>query len=313
VQNVGELKTSSHLERVLLSGTFAVTAECGPPRSSDPEPVRRKGELLKDVVDAVNVTDNQTAVVRMSSVAACVLLREQGLSPVLQMTTRDRNRIALESDLLGAAALGLDTVLCLSGDHQRFGDHPGARNVYDIDSIQLVRVVRRMRDEGSLLNGKPLDRAPKWFIGAAANPFAEPLDLRVLRLAKKAAAGADFIQTQCVYDLARFRDFMARMVDQGLHERLHVLAGVMPLKSAGMARYVASSVPGISVPDAVIQRVADAGKGKAAAEGLGIAIETIQELREIPGVAGVHVMAVEWEEKVREIVAGAGLLPRPSR
>jgi methylenetetrahydrofolate reductase (NADPH) len=263
------------------------------------------------VVDAVNVTDNQTSVVRMSSVAACTVLRQSGLHPVLQMTTRDRNRIALQSDLLGAAALGLDTVLCLSGDHQHFGDHPGSRNVFDIDSIQLVQAVRRMRDEGVLINGEKLDKAPRFFVGAAANPFADPQQFRVLRLAKKAAAGADFIQTQCVYDMPRFRAFMKAVVEQGLHEKLAILAGVMPLKSVGMARYVAKSVPGMIVPDALVQRVADAGKANAAAEGIRIAIETIQELREIPGVRGVHVMAVEWEEKVREIVRGAGLLPRP--
>jgi methylenetetrahydrofolate reductase (NADPH) len=311
MQTPNSPKTSSHLEQVLASGAFAVTAECGPPRGSDPEPVRRKAGLLGGVVDAVNVTDNQTSVVRMSSVAACVVLRQAGLHPVLQITTRDRNRIALQSDLLGAAALGLDTVLCLSGDHQHFGDHAGSRNVYDIDSIQLVQAVRRMRDEGRLLSGKDLDAAPKFFIGAAANPFADPQRFRVLRLAKKALAGADFIQTQCVYDLPRFRAFMQGVVEQGLHEQLAILAGVMPLKSVGMARYVAKSVPGMSVPETLVQRLADAGKGNAAAEGIRIAIETIQELREIPGVRGVHVMAVEWEEKVNEIVQGAGLLPRP--
>jgi methylenetetrahydrofolate reductase (NADPH) len=312
VQTSSSPKTSSHLEQVLVSGAFVVTAECGPPRGSDPEPIRRKGEVLRGVVDAVNVTDNQTAVVRMSSVAACVVLRQMGLHPILQMTTRDRNRLALQSDLLGAAALGLDTVLCLSGDHQRFGDHPGARNVHDIDSIQLVQAVRRMRDEGHLSNGQKLDHAPKFFIGAAANPFADPQHFRALRLAKKAAAGADFIQTQCVYDMPRFRAFMQTVVDQGLHEQLAILPGVMPLKSLGMARYVARAVPGMMVPDALVQRVADAGKANAAAEGIKIAIETIHQLREIPGVRGVHIMAIEWEDGVREIVDGAGLLPRPS-
>jgi methylenetetrahydrofolate reductase (NADPH) len=312
VQAPSPPKTSSHLEQVLVSGAFAVTAECGPPRGCDSEPVRQKGEMLRAVVDGVNVTDNQTAVVRMSSVAASSVLRQMGLHPILQMTTRDRNRLALQSDLLGAAALGLDTVLCLSGDHQRFGDHPGARNVHDIDSLQLVQAVRRMREEGLLISGQKLDVAPRFFIGAAANPFADPQEFRVLRLAKKAAAGADFIQTQCVYDMPRMRAFMQAVVDQGLHEKLSILAGVMPLRSLGMARYVARSVPGMMVPDALVKRVADAGKAKAAAEGVKIAIETIQELREIPGVRGVHVMAIEWEEKVREIVDGAGLLPRPS-
>ena len=305
------MNTTSHLERVLAGGAFAVTSECGPPRGSNPEEIRKKGEILKGVVDAINVTDNQTSVVRMSSIAACSILKQMGLNPIMQMVTRDRNRIAIQSDLLGAFALGLDTMLCLSGDHQRFGDNPSAKNVYDIDSIQLIQTVRRMREEGKFINGEQIKDPPKYFIGAAANPFADPFEIRVPRLAKKVSAGVDFIQTQCIYNLDRFREFMTRVVDRGLHEKVKILAGVTPMKSVGMARYMAQSVPGMDVPEALINRLKEAGKGNAAKEGVKICIETIQQLKEIKGVAGVHVMAIEWEEKVREIAEGAGLLPRP--
>jgi len=288
-----------------------VTSECGPPRGANPEEIRKKGELLKGVVDAINVTDNQTSVVRMSSIAACAILKQMGLNPIMQMVTRDRNRIAIQSDLLGAYALGLNTMLCLSGDHQRFGDNPSAKNVYDIDSIQLIMTVRRMREDGKFINGEPIKDPPRYFIGAAANPFADPFEIRVPRLAKKVAAGVDFVQTQCIYNLERFREFMKRVVDRGLHEKVKILAGVTPMKSVGMARYMAQSVPGMDVPEAVINRLKEAGKGNAAKEGIKMCIESIQELKEIQGVAGVHIMAIEWEEKVREIVEGAGLVPRP--
>lgn len=305
------MKTASRLEKVLASGAFAVTSECGPPRGADPEVIRRKGEVLKGVVDAVNVTDNQTSVVRMSSIASCVILKEMGFDPIVQMTTRDRNRIALQSDILGAGALGLNNILCLSGDHQRFGDHPSAKNVYDIDSVQLIQTVRRMRDEGKFINGQEIKPAPKFFIGAAENPFADPFEIRVPRLAKKAAAGVDFIQTQCIYNLEKFRLWMKGVVDRGLHEKVKILAGVTPMKTVGMARYMKTSVPGMDVPDEIIDRLKGAPKGKVGEEGIKICIETIQQLKEIEGVAGVHIMAIEWEEKVREIAEGAGLLPRP--
>jgi len=303
--------TSSYLEKVLGNGGFAVTSECGPPRGINPDEIREKGELLKGVVDAINVTDNQTSVVRMSSIAACSILKQMGLNPIMQMVTRDRNRIAIQSDLLGAAALGLDTMLCLSGDHQRFGDNPSAKNVYDIDSIQLIKAVRGMRDEGKFINGDEIKDPPKFFIGAAANPFADPFEIRVPRLAKKAGAGVDFVQTQCIYNMDKFREWMKGVVDRGLHEKVKILAGVTPMKSVGMARYMSRSVPGMDVPDDIIKRLREAGKGNAATEGIKICVETIQELKEMEGVAGVHIMAIEWEEKVREIADAAGLLPRP--
>jgi len=305
------MKTASRLEKILESGTFAVTSECGPPRGSDPQVVREKGELLRGHVDAINVTDNQTSVVRMSSIAACVILKEMGLEPICQMTTRDRNRIALQSDLLGAAALGMNNLLCLSGDHQRFGDHPTSKNVYDIDSIQLIHAVYQMREEGKFINGEEIKVPPRFFIGAAANPFADPFAIRVPRLAKKAAAGVDFIQTQCIYNMDKFREWMKGVVDRGLHEKIKILAGVTPMKSVGMARYMKKSVPGMDVPDEVIKRLQGAGKGNAATEGIKFCVEQIQELKEMEGIAGVHLMAIEWEEKVPEMVKAAGLHPRP--
>jgi len=305
------MKTESRLEKVLEAGAFAVTSECGPPRGADPDVIREKGALLKGVVDAANITDCQTSVVRMSSLASCLILKEMGFDPILQMVTRDRNRIAIQSDILGAAALGINNILCLSGDHQRFGDHPQAKNVYDIDSIQLIMTVKKMRDEGKFLNDEELTKPPQLFIGAAANPFADPVDIRALRLAKKAAAGVQFIQTQCIFNLDRFGQWMREVVDMGLHEKVAILAGVTPLKSVGMGKYMKNLVPGMDVPDAIIERLKGVPKEQQSAEGIKICIETIQQLKEMEGVRGVHIMAIEWEEKVKEIAQGAALLPRP--
>jgi len=305
------MKTASNLERILTRGEFAVTSECGPPRGADPDVISKKGELLKGVVDAVNVTDCQTSVVRMSSISSCLILKEMGFDPILQMVTRDRNRIAIQSDILGAAALGINNILCLSGDHQRFGDHPQSKNVYDIDSVQLIMTVKKMRDEGKLLSGEELTKAPQLFIGAAANPFADPFEIRALRLAKKVAAGVEFIQTQCIYNLDRFETWIRQVLDLGLQEKVYILAGVTPLKSVGMARYMKNLVPGMDVPDTIIERLKGVPKERQGEEGIKICIETIQKVREMKGVSGVHIMAIEWEEKVREIADGAGLLPRP--
>jgi methylenetetrahydrofolate reductase (NADPH) len=285
--------------------------------------IRRKARLLKGVVDATNITDNQTAIVRMSSIASAVLALQEGVEPIVQMTCRDRNRLAMQSDLLGAYALGARNLLCLTGDHQSFGNHPTAKNVHDLDSIQLIRMVRDMRDEGRFQCGDEIKGVrPAFFIGAAENPFADPFDFRPYRLMKKIAAGVDFIQTQIILDIPRFREFMKRVVDMGLHEKVFILAGIGPLKSAGAARYMRDKVPGMRVRDEYVERMEAAVAGipkedkKARKEawereGIRIAIEQIQELREIPGVAGVHIMAIEWEEAVQPIVEGAGLLPRP--
>jgi methylenetetrahydrofolate reductase (NADPH) len=301
----------SKLRQVLTGGGFAITAECGPPRGSDAEIVRRKGELLKDAVDAVNVTDNQTAVVRMSSLAACVHLLGMGIEPVMQMVTRDRNRIALQSDIMGAYSLGIRNLLCLSGDHQSLGSQPESMNVFDIDSVNLVHSVRVMRDEGKDMSGFALVGAPQMFIGAAENPFADPLAYRVVRLAKKIDAGVDFIQTQCVYNLPRFKEWMRMAREEGLTDKVYIMAGITPLKSPGMAKYMRDKVAGIDVPDALIKRMEATPKEARAKEGIRIAQEMIAEIRQIPGVHGIHLMAIEWEHKVPEILEGTGLLPRP--
>ena len=318
------MKSGSRLEQILESGGFAVTAELGPPRGVEPKLVRKKAELLNDFVDAVNITDNQTAIVRLSSIAAGVLVNELGLEPVIQMVTRDRNRIALQSDLIGAAALGLKNVLCLSGDHQTFGDHPQAKNVHDIDSIQLINAFKNLRDEGRMISGKTIKNTPKIFIGAAANPFADPLTFRVRRLAKKIKAGADFIQTQAVFDVKRFKEWMAEVRDLGLHRKVHILAGVIPVKSVKLVQYMKENVAGVMIPDELVTRMTQSalgGKDAATAEsrpnrdeqvtGVEICLEIINQVKQIEGVHGIHIMAVGWEEIVPSVVEKAGLLPRP--
>jgi 5,10-methylenetetrahydrofolate reductase len=321
----------SSLERMLRAGHFAVTGELGPPQSADSDVIHKKAQLLKGNCDAVNITDNQTAIVRMSSIGAGTLVVQEGLEPIIQMTCRDRNRLAIQSDLLGAYALGMRNLLCLSGDHQNFGNHPTAKNVFDMDSVQLVQMVAAMRDEKIFQCGDAFKgQEPRFFVGAAAAPFADPIEFRPYRLAKKVQAGANFIQTQLIYDVPAFRTYMEKVRKLGLHEKVYILAGVGPLKSPGMARYMKNNVPGLWVPDEFIERMGQAGapwadipkdeltkedkKARSEAwkqEGINICIELVQQMREIEGVAGVHIMAIEWEEAVRPIVEGAGLLPRP--
>ena len=303
------MKSGSNLERLLESGQFVVTAEAGPPKGTSSKVVQRKGELLKHCCDALNVTDNQTAIVRMSSLSGCVLLKEMGVEPVLQMVVRDRNRLALQGDILGAAALGIRNVLCLSGDHQKFGNHPTAKGVYDIDSIQFIQMVKTMRDEHKFLNGEEISGDVPFFIGAAANPFADPFEFRVIRLAKKVSAGADFIQTQGIFDMPKFIEWMKMVRDRGLDEKTHILAGLIPIKSVGMARYMRNNVSGLSVPKEIIDRMADAKEPKE--EGVKICLETIEQLKEVDGIHGIHIMAVAWEDIVSRIVEEAGLMPRP--
>jgi len=303
------MKAGTNLEKVLESGGFAVTAEAGPPKGTSARVMLRKGELLRSCCDAVNVTDNQTAIVRTCSLAGCVLLKQQGVDPVMQMVTRDRNRIAIQSDILGAVALGIGNVLCLSGDHQKFGNHPSAKGVFDIDSIQLIQTLKDMRDEKKFICGEELSGEAPLFIGAVENPYADPFEFRVVRLAKKVRAGADFIQTQAVYDVAKFARWMEMVTDRGLDKQVHILAGVIPIRSAGMARYMRDYVSGVSVPDDIVTRMEDAKSARE--EGVRIVSEIIEQLKEIPGVHGIHIMAVGWEEIVPEIVEGAGLLPRP--
>jgi methylenetetrahydrofolate reductase (NADPH) len=302
-------QNKSNLQATLEAGKFAVTAEAGPPRGAKPEVVRQKAKILKGWVDACNVTDNQTSVVRMCSLAACKILLDEGLESVMQMVCRDRNRIAAQSDMLGAAALGISNLLCLSGDHQIFGDHPQAKNVFDLDSIQLLQIARQMRDESKFAGGKEVDGSPNLYLGAAANPFADPFKIQVPRLAKKVAAGAQFIQTQCIFNMDKFKEWMKGVRDRGLHEQTHILAGITPIKSAAMAEYMATKVAGMDVPAAVIERIKGVEKKKQKQEGIKLAVETIQQLKEVEGVQGVHIMAIEWEEAVPEIVK-AGVGPR---
>ncbi len=305
------MKSNSRLEKVLDSGAFAVTGELGPPASANAEVIRQKAKHLLGNVDAVNVTDGQTAVVRMSSWASCLIGKEMGLEPIVQMTCRDRNRIALQMDVLGIAALGINNMLCLTGDHQVFGNHPMAKGVYDLDSMQLIKIVKDMRDEKRFQCGDEIDVEPRLYVGAAANPFADPFEYRVFRLAKKAAAGADFIQTQIIYNVPKFAKWMEAVRDQGLDQKVKILAGVAPIKSIGAARYMQNKVPGMDVPEPIIERLKGVPKEDVKKEGIKQCIDIINEVRAIKGVAGIHLMAIEWEEAVPEIVEGAGLLPRP--
>ncbi len=313
------MKCGSRLERLIAGGEFVVTAELGPPMGASLEAVDRKAEFLRGNVDAINVTDNQTAVVRMSSASVAIRLVQLGLEPIMQMTARDRNRIAIQSEWLGAAAWGVQNCLCITGDHQSFSragkllGHPGSKNVYDMDSIQLVRTLRIMRDEHRFQGGDPLEEGMpcRMLVGAAWTPLGDPIPFRVTRLAKKIAAGAEFIQTQGVYDMDAFRQQMKKVVDRGLHERAAIMVGIIVPKSAGMLKYMNKAVAGVSVPEEIINRF-DGKKGsKAHAEGIAVTAELIQQAREIEGVRGVHIMAIEWEEKIPEIVTAAGLLPRP--
>ncbi|TFH37941.1 MAG: methylenetetrahydrofolate reductase [Anaerolineales bacterium] len=316
-------KSGSNLERVLRAGHFAVTAELGPPQNADSAVIREKAKLLKGYCDAVNITDNQTAIVRMSSIGAGTIVVQEGLEPIIQMTCRDRNRLAIQSDLMGAYALGMRNLLCLTGDHQSFGNHPTAKNVHDLDSISLIQMAVQMRDGHCFQCGDEIKGIePRFFVGAAANPFGDPFDWRPFRLGKKAQAGADFIQTQLIYNVPRFEEYMAKVRELGLHKQLYILAGVGPLKSPGMARYMRDQVPGLDVPSEFVDRMLAVTEGmdpedkKARAqawrqEGIQIAIELIGQMQKIEGVAGVHVMAIEWEQAMKPIVEGAGLYPRP--
>ncbi|MFN4131891.1 MAG: methylenetetrahydrofolate reductase, partial [Caldimicrobium sp.] len=305
------MEVKSHLQNVLESGHFAVTAEIGPPRNADGEVIKKKAKLLKGYVDAVNITDCQTAVVRVSSFASAIFLLSEGLEPVMQMTCRDRNRIGIQADLLGASALGIKNLLCLTGDHPKFGNHPQAKPVFDLDSIQLLNLVKGMI-EGKFDNGEEIKgKRPYFFLGAAENPFADPFEFRPFRLAKKIKAGARFIQTQIIYNVEKFRKFIEKCRDLGLLEQVYILGGVTPPKSLGMAKYMKYHVPGLEVPDEIIKRLGGAKDQRE--EGIEIAVDIIEQLKEIPGVRGVHIMAIEWEEAVPEIVKRAGLYPRVSQ
>jgi len=299
----------SNLQKVLESGQFVVTGELGPPKSAERKTIEHHGEMLRGFVDAFNLTDNQTAIVRTSSIASGAILAQMGLDPIIQITCRDRNRIGIQSDVLGAVALGIKNILCIQGDHAKFGNEPGARNVNDLDSMQLIQALKRMRDEQSFVGGEKLEAPIDIFIGAVENPFADPFEYRAYRLAKKVEAGADFIQTQAIFDMDRFERWMDKVREMGIHKRVPILAGVIPIKSVGAANYMKNNVAGMIVPDALLERVKGAPDKKE--EGVRICVEMIEHLKTVDGVAGVHIMAVAWEEIVPEIVTRAGLLPRP--
>jgi methylenetetrahydrofolate reductase (NADPH) len=298
------------LHAAIASGRFVVTAELDPPRGADAERVRRKARVLRDWVDAANVTDNQGASVRLASWAGCVIAREEGLEPVMQVQCRDRNRMAMQSDLLGAAAAGIPNVLLLTGDHFRFGDHPEAKPVFDLDSVQLVWTARTMRDEGKLLSGRTLSPRPRWLIGAVENPFSPPQRFRAERLGKKVAAGAQFVQTQYVFDVPQMKAFVAQCAGLGLTDRCAVIAGVGPIRSPrALARML--EIPGISIPAEVVRRLEAVPEDRFFEESVALCVEIVTELRGVPGIAGVHIMAFGREEVVPEIMERAGLERRP--
>jgi methylenetetrahydrofolate reductase (NADPH) len=308
-QDLGAPKTGSRLESLFRRGEFVVTAELGPPKSASAQTITHHTEALRQYCDGFNITDNQSASVRLSSIAAAVHILRHGGNPIIQVTCRDRNRIAIQSDLLGAYSMGIDNVVCLSGDHQCFGNHPGAKNVYDIDSIQLIAMVRKMRDEKRLLCGEEMNAEPRFYIGAVENPFSDPLELRVMRLAKKVKAGAEFIQTQAVFDIERFEQWMSLVRAAGLDRKVNILAGVLPVKSLRMIQYMKERVAGMIIPDRLVRRMADAENQQA--EGVAISVDIIGRLRQVAGIKGIHIMPVGWEAILPEIVTRAGLLPRP--
>ncbi|MHC4169679.1 MAG: methylenetetrahydrofolate reductase [Planctomycetota bacterium] len=304
------MKSAGRLEKVLTAGEFAVTAELGPPQNANPEAIKKKAQHCIGNVEGANITDNQTAIVRMSSIAAGAIALSCGVEPIIQMVCRDRNRLAMQADILGAAALGIQNLLCLSGDHQTFGNHPDAKNVYDVDSMQLIAMVRTMRDDKQFLCGDEIkEHEPKLFIGAVANPFADPFEFRVMRLAKKIDAGADFIQTQCIFDMKKFADWMKMVVDEGLHKKTYILAGLTPVRSHKALKYMKNNVAGMSIPDELITRMESAEDKKE--EGVKVCVEMIEQIKSMEGVSGIHLMPIGWESITPTILERAGLLPRP--
>jgi len=307
------MKTQSNLERVLAAGHFAVTAEVAPPQNAELEIVRQKLDLIKGYVDAFNVPDGQAAVVMMASWAVCLAGINEALDPIVHMTCRDRNRIALQMDILGISAFGVNNILCLSGDPISFGDHLEAKAIFDLDSVQLIRMVKRLRDEKKFDNGKlVVGKEPRLFIGAVTNPFAEPLEREFERLKDKVVAGADFIQTQPVYNIDRFNKWLELVRKEEIHKTTKILAGITPITSAAAARYMKTKVPNTDIPDAIIDQLRQSrNKEEAAEKGIMIAVETINQLKGMEGVGGVHIMTLQREETVSKICKAAGLYPRP--
>ena len=309
---MSDAASRSGLERLLRTGQFVVTCELATTDSADPASVYRLADMLRDRVDAVNCTDNSAAHPHICGLAAARLLLDRGVEPILQLACRDRNRLALQADLLGAAALGIRNIVAMTGDDVAAGDHPEAKPIYDVDSMHLLRIARIMRDSGTYLSGRKLDDPPQVFIGAVENPFAPPFEYRPLRLGKKIEAGAEFVQSQIVFNMERMRTFMARAGELGLLSKVFLLAGVYVLRSARAARYLRDQVPGIDVPDDVIARMEGTPADEQAEEGIRIALEIIEQLRDIPGIAGLHLMSIRGEEAILRVVERAGLLPRPA-
>lgn len=305
-----QIRAGSRLELTLAAGHFAVTAELSPPKSANAAIVRKKADAMLGYVDGCNVTDNQRGVAHLSSFAACLIAMERGLEPVLQISCRDRNRLAIQSDLLGAAAVGMKNVLLLTGDHMVYGDQPNAKPVYDLDSVSALGVARRMRDEAKFLNGVAIKTPPKLFLGGAFHPGLDPIDLQILRTEKKIRAGADYFQGQAIYDVKRFREYMRRIVDRGLHERAYFLPGILLFKSPKVAQFLREKVPGVNLPDDIYHRMMQAKDPEE--EGIRIGVELVEAFRETPGVHGVHLMAVNWEESYPEVLRRCGLYPRPA-
>ena len=298
----------SNLQKTLEAGHFSVTSELGPPMSANAELVRERAREITGLVDAANVTDCQAAVVRMSSVAASVLAIQEGVEPILQMTCRDRNRIAIQSDLLGASALGIKNLLILSGDHQSVGNHPQAKNVFDVDSIQLIKAMNDHMENGTFMGGSQSKMPARFFLGSTINPFADPEEMQLIRLEKKINAGSKFIQTQAIYNLDRFNSWMEKVRERGLHEKAYILAGIVVNKSQKSIETTAT-VPGIDIPENLLKRMRNAEDKQA--EGLAIALELINDISKVEGIKGLHIMAIVWDEIVPVILEKAGFLPRP--
>ena len=294
------------LERLLREGRFVVTSELAPPDSADPNAVYERAALFDGAVDAINATDGSGAHCHMGSLSVCALLTRLGYALIQQISCRDKNRIAIQGDILGGAAMGVANMLCLSGDGVQTGDHPEAKPVFDLDCMSLLEIARTMRDASTFQSGRTLDFPPKVFLGAAANPFVEPYDWRPMRLAKKVAAGAQFVQTQYCYDVPRLAAYLDAVRDLGLEGKVFVLVGVGPLVSARAATWIRGNVPGVHIPDAVISRLAGADDPRE--EGVKLCVELMEEIREMRGVHGVHVMAYRQEHRVPEIVERSGVL-----
>lgn len=297
------------METLLGKGKFVVTAEVNPPPAADAQRVRALAHVIAGTADAYNVTDNNRALVRMASWAAALILHQEGLEPILQMVTRDRNRMALQSDILGVAALGVHNVLCLRGDDPKHGNEPEAKVVNDVSPEDMLRMFRGLRDDGRFLGGDEVVERPRLFLGATSNPFGGDYNIGADILAKRADMGADFVQTQAIYDVGAFEDFMKAVRKRGLDGRVAIIGGVIPLKSAKMAHYMAEKVPGIVIPKEIMERMEKAAQPEE--EGVRLTLELLDELQGVKGLAGVHIMPVGWEKRLRTIVEGAGLLPRP--